>query len=74
MISSLPPLNIDRLVRDTDRWVAAARQKAVKPSLDLDRLLADTRRLLETGQVPEGIPGGAETVLVVRASGRPVTR
>lgn len=68
MNASLPALDIDRLVWDTDRVILACRQGLGAQSLDIDRLLKDTSLLLETGQAPvfPGIP--PFSVLVVRTT------
>lgn len=71
MNASVPALDIDRLVRDTDRVVRACRQAPVAGPLDIDRLLADTVRLLDASQAPvfPGVP--PFSVLIVRTTRTP---
>lgn len=52
MNAFLPPLDIDRLVRDTDRLVQAARATGLREALDVPRLIRDTECVLATGQLP----------------------
>lgn len=52
MNTSLPPLDIARLVRDTDRLVQAARAAGLREGLDVPRLIRDTECVLATGQLP----------------------
>lgn len=52
MNTSLPALDIDRLVRDTDRLVQAARAAGLREGLDVPRLIRDTECVLATGHLP----------------------
>ncbi len=61
MNATLPPLNIARLVQDTDRLVHASRASRV----DVDRLLLDTERLLAGAPAPQAL--GVTAVVVITA-------
>ena len=62
----MPPLDIDRLVRDTDRLVQAARAVGLREGLDVPRLIRDTECVLATGQLP--VPAEGFVALVFSPS------